>query len=121
MCPHSLLFILYQCLNGTDQNKVLGSSASHAAFVFLGDRAPCLLDSLGPTKGRWVATPPRWEVLALVAAGRLWLAGFPLGPDWALPRPHCARIGLGSGPPAHSRHGVSTPALLRAGLGHRCG
>lgn len=58
--------------------------------------------------------PPWWEVGLVAAKG---LRGF----HWALTGSSHAPgvLGLARGTPTHSRHGVSAPAPLRAGPGHR--
>lgn len=98
------------------RNKVLGSSAPHAVFVFGGSGAPCLPDSPGP-QGVVGGHAPLWEVVR--AGGCHWPKAFPLGRVRLATPPVCSDWrGLGV-PPTPSSHGVSAPAPLRAGPGHR--
>lgn len=100
------------------RNKVLGSFAPHAVFVFGGSGAPCL-PMLSRPQGWWVATPPQWEVVRGGGAEGLWLTGFPLDPVRPSPRPHVLGLAWATGPASPSHHGVSAPAPLSVGSGHR--
>lgn len=100
-------------------NKVLESSASYAVFVFLGGTGP--LVSLRSQGSEAWATPPRWEV------GPCWCpqmasGWWDFGWSWFSPCHASCELALARGLGARlspARHGVSAPAQLCFGPGHR--
>lgn len=118
-----LVRIKIHCLNRgggvVTRNKVVGSSAPKAVFVFFGGMGLVSQVPKAPSGGFWPR--PRGGRSAC-AGGRGWpkASGAMIGLARLSPRPFCARIGsvLGARPLAAS-HGDAAPAPLRAVPGHR--
>lgn len=70
-------------------------------------------------QGWRVVTPPQWEVVRGGGAEGFWLTGFPLDAVRLSPRPRVLGLAWATGPASPSHHGVSAPAPLRVGSGHR--